>query len=138
MPPMYHDSDSRPALYMQSSPAPNVERGMAVWGCADEALLVLHLGNKPFDKPGGYAGNLTFVIDGKQRYFKDVNSFWGDEIVGKRLVLFGKTPELALKFLAQYDFDFHTACSAFISLMKSSALVSLRKIRISERKTKCF
>ena len=53
----------------------------------------------------------------------------GDKVVFQRRILFGKAFELALKFIAQYDFNFHTASSASSSLMKSSALCSLRQFK---------
>ena len=52
-----------------------------------------------------------------------------DQRDDQRWILLGKAFKLALKFIAQYDLNFHTASSASSSLMKSSALCSLRPSR---------
>ena len=52
-----------------------------------------------------------------------------NKIVLQRRVLFCKAFKLAFKFIAQNNLDFHTFSSASSSLMKSSALCSLRPSR---------
>ena len=68
-----------------------------------------------------HIGDFSLIVYSKQRYL--------NRVVLQRRILFGKTFELAFKFIDQDNLNSHTDSSASSSLMKSSALCSLRPSR---------